>query len=260
MLEKIILKIIGLNGLMLLKSKFPSKQEKDLFLKRRNFYKQFLSKGSVYFDVGANFGNRIEPIIDLGIKVIAIEPQEECKKYLKKKFGNRITLIPFGLSSKEGEQTMFISNAHTISSFSKDWIDLTKESGRFSEYEWNKEKIIPMTTLDNLINDFGSANFIKIDVEGFELEVLKGLSSKIDFISFEYSVPENIDLVVGCIERINEVSVGEATFNYSVGESTEWGMEKWMTFEEIIKEIQSERFIKTDFGDLYSKTTHLTKN
>lgn len=241
--------------LLVIKSFFKSKQEKELIKKRRDFYSQFFtSKGDVYFDVGANFGNRIEPIIDKGLKIVAVEPQLPCVKFLRKKYGNKIVVVPNGLSSIEEVKTMYISNSHVISSFSKDWIDATKESGRFRKYNWNQERQIEMTTLDNLINQYGLPKFIKIDVEGFELEVLKGLSHAVDFISFEYTVPEREQDVADCIDRIIEISGSEnVKFNYSVGEGMVWALDKWLTPLQMKEEIKQERFIKTGFGDIYSK-------
>ena len=39
------------------------------------FFSTFLTRESLYFDVGANVGNRIEPVLQIGAKVIAVEPQ-----------------------------------------------------------------------------------------------------------------------------------------------------------------------------------------
>ena len=53
---------------IILASILDSKEEKEAKMKRKKFYLQFLGSGDTYFDVGANYGNRIEPIIDEGIK------------------------------------------------------------------------------------------------------------------------------------------------------------------------------------------------
>ncbi len=256
-MKKIIKRIVGEDRIGRLKSLFkPSpKEDETLIQKRKDFYSQFLtSKDDIYFDVGANYGNRIEPIIDKEIKVVAIEPQLKCIKHLKKKFGDKIIIVPKGLGSVEEVKTMYIANSHTISSFSKDWIDATKESGRFSQYKWEKQQEVEMTTLDSLIQQYGKPKFIKIDVEGFELQVLKGLSQPVEYMSFEYTVPEKKDAVVKCLDRIIEISGNnKVLFNYSVGESMIWKLEKWLTPEEMKEEIDSTRFLKSDFGDIYSK-------
>lgn len=255
-MKKLLRKIVGNNTIDRIKSLLHEKEEKKLNEKRRKFYLQFLqSKNDIYFDAGANHGNRILPIINEGFKIIAIEPQKNCIKILKKKFGDQITIVPKGLAEKEETKTMYISNVDTITSFSKDFIEATQESGRFSEYNWDKEEKIEMTTLDHLIKTYGKPKFIKIDVEGFEYEVLKGLSQPIDYISFEYTIPERRQAILDCINKIEENSSSKKLFfNYSVGETMEWAMSNWLLPEEMRKEIDSERFIQSGFGDVYSKT------
>lgn len=238
----------------MIKDIFVSKKKKELIKKRKKFYLQFLSPGDIYYDVGANNGNRIVPIINENIKIVAFEPQPSCIKKLKRKFGNKIVLITKGLGSKKDVMTMFLAKASTISTFSKDFIKATQESGRFSKYKWEKEIKVEIDTLDNIISKHGTPNFIKIDVEGFELEVLKGLSTPVKFISCEYTVPERKDSLINCIDRIVEIS-GEknVVFNYSVGESMEWALKEWLIPKEMKKLVTTQSFINTDFGDIYSK-------
>ena len=117
------------------------------------FYAQFLKKGDTYFDVGANHGNRISPIIRHircgGVKIVAVEPQVECVSFLRKKFGNKILIVPKGLGERESEQAMAISNDSRLSSFSAEWVEANKKSGRFIPMgaEWNEKRTIQMTTL-----------------------------------------------------------------------------------------------------------------
>lgn len=234
---------------------FPENVEKTIIKKRLNFYRQFLNSGDIYFDVGANYGNRIEPLINEGLKIIAVEPQLHCIEYLKEKYDKQIIIIPCGLGSKKGSQTMYLSDAHTLSSFSQDWINAVKKSGRFGQCNWNKKQKVKITTLDDLILNYGLPRFIKIDVEGYEYEVLKGLSKPVNIISFEYAIPENKHSLLQCIDRI--IKIGEdytVLFNYSVGESMELSLKNWIPKNEILKEIESNRFINSDFGDIYVKT------
>jgi FkbM family methyltransferase len=197
-------------------------------------------------------GNRIDPLLHLKTKIIAIEPQKKCWHFLERKFGDKITIVPMGLGEEEGEKIFYISNTSVLSSFSKEWIDAVEESKRFERYNvnWGKTERMKMTTLDALIRKYGIPQFIKIDVEGYELEVLKGLSIPINVISFEYTVPEQTEKLISCIrqiERINE----DILFNYSIGESMELDMLEWITAEKIINHIYSEEFQNTYFGDIY---------
>lgn len=219
---------------------------------RKNFYKQFVNEGDTTFDVGANVGNRISPMLELGAKVIAVEPQDYCKQVLIAKFGNKIKLEPFGLGEKEEEKEFFISNASTISSFSKEWIDSVKQD-RFKEYNWNKVQKVQMTTLDNLIKKHGRPVFIKIDVEGYELEVLKGLHQAVQYISYEYTTPEQTSKAIECLEYIASLS-NQVVCNYSEGESMELSLAEWVSKEKMLEIINSDEFIQTGFGDIYVKS------
>jgi hypothetical protein len=95
-----------------------------------------------------------------------------------------------------------------------------------------------------LIEKYGIPQFIKIDVEGYELEVLKGLSHPINAISFEYTVPEQAEKLVTCIKRIEELD-GKTLFNYSIGESMELVFQKWYTADRLIEHVNSKEFEKS---------------
>ncbi len=228
-----------------------SKSLKQLIVKRRLFYLQFLKNGDLFFDVGANNGNRIEPIVDSGIRIVAIEPQEICATNLRRWFGDKIQVIQKGLGEEEETRTMHISNINVLSSFSDEWIEKTNNSGRFNNACWPMDKQVEMITLDILIEEFGVPKFIKIDVEGFELEVLKGLSRPVEMISYEYTVPEQTDRALMCLDRIINIMGNEILCNYSKGESMEWALDDWTTPNEMEKIIKSSNFRKTGFGDLY---------
>lgn len=245
-----------INKLKSIKRKhFPSASDKaknaEILQLRTEFYRQFVKEGDVCFDVGANVGNRVQPLLNIGAKVIAVEPQKDCCKILEKKFGNAITIVSQGLGAEESTETLYIANASTISSFSKDWIESVQEE-RFKNYRWNKTEEIEMTTLEKLIETYSRPTFIKIDVEGYELEVLKGLKSAINTISFEYVVPEQTDRAMDCVKRIAEINA-DTVFNYSVGESMEFEEKEWISSKEMINLIATKKFTDTLFGDIYAR-------
>lgn len=218
---------------------------------RINFYRQFIKPNDLVFDVGANVGNRVLPLLECGARVVAVEPQPSCVQILKDKFQNKITIESVGLSEKEGELEMAIATDTTVSSFSKDYIDKTKD--RFEYSQWVDTIKVPVTTMDNLISIHGTPRFCKIDVEGFELEVLKGLHSKIPIISIEYCVPEMKSALLDCLNYWQTIAPN-ATYNYSVGENMNWAMTDWKSFADFTSHVNSSEFTKTSFGDVYIKS------
>ena len=252
-------KILTPDFISKIRSVFPSSVQKELNkkeiqeIKRRgSFYTSFIQKGELCFDVGANVGNRIGPLLYIGAKVVAVEPQEVCYSYLKKKFKNKIKIITKGVGESEGIKEFHLSSGSPMSSFSKEWIDSVKD-GRFKDYTWEKVVSTKMTTLDKLIEEFGVPAFIKIDVEGYELEVLKGLSKPVKMISFEYTLPEQIQKPVMCIKQIERYNPN-IECNYSLGESMEFAKDKWISADDMIKYMVTDEFINTGFGDVYVRT------
>lgn len=215
------------------------------------FYSQFVNKGDLCFDVGANLGNRTEIFLKLGANVIAIEPQDICMLKLRKKYKNnrRVTLIQKALGDKEGKREFMLGNDHTLSSMSKGWKNSVIASNRFPTSRWDKTVVVPVTTLDKLIEEYGKPIFCKIDVEGFEFQVLKGLSQPIKALSFEFT-PEFVDSTINSIKYLS--NMGEVQFNYSVGESMRLALPKWVKPEKIC-EICLSLPDKTIFGDIYAK-------
>lgn len=232
------------------------KNEKNERAKRESFYSSFIKDGDLCFDVGANLGNRVEPLLDIGAKVVAIEPQEYCYKYLQYKFGTKIQLVNKGLGEFESLQDFHISKYNALSSFSTEWINSVKD-GRFKGVYWDKVSKVKMTTLDNLIAEFGLPDFIKIDVEGYELSVLKGLSKRIKMISFEFTVPEQTDKAIACINQIEKID-SNIECNFSIGESMEFVLEEWISPADIRTQIASDNFAKIGIGDIYvrSRSVH----
>lgn len=255
MLKNLIKNAIGEDNIQYLKDKWYSRKNASERIRRAAFYAQIVRKGDLCIDVGANYGNRVEALIEIGGKVIAVEPQKECCNFLRKKFGHNIEIVNMGLGAKEGKLEFYQSNASTLSTFSQEWINKVKQSGRFERYHWDKKIEVEMTTLDALIARYGKPAFIKIDVEGYELEVLSGLTYPVDFISFEYTVPEQTEKMIQCIQHIQSLAEGlNMECNYSIGESMVWASNTWLSSIEMIKIIQTPGFVASGFGDIYIRT------
>ena len=224
---------------------------------RLTFYSQFINSADIVFDVGANTGNRTKIFRKLAKRVIAIEPQAQCVALLRLQFGgdSRVKLVHKALGAKQGVAEIFMGNADTISSLSREWIDAVQRSGRFSHCKWGQEQLVELTTLDQLIAEYGTPSYIKIDVEGYEHEVLQGLSQAVTMLSFEFT-PEYLTSAYKCIERISLLGVFQ--FNYSLGESMELALPAWVLSGEIKHELSKHMDNPSLFGDVYARYQNRT--
>ena len=113
----------------------------------------------------------------------------------------------------------------TVTTLSQEWIGNVKRDASFSKVEWDQQVSVQVTTLDALIAEHGLPVFCKIDVEGFELEVLLGLSQPVPALSFEY-IPASIGVALGCIDRLEQL--GRYEYNQSPGETHQLQAERWL--------------------------------
>jgi hypothetical protein len=106
-----------------------------------------------------------------------------------------------------------------------------------------------MTTLDALIGEHGEPAFCKIDVEGYEMEVLKGLSRPLACLSFEY-IPAAAGLAAGCIRRLE--SLGSYEYNLAPGESMRLRLETWAGAETLLSWLEALP-ANNPSGDIYAR-------
>ena len=219
---------------------------------RLRFYSDFIRPNSLVFDVGANVGNRTKIFIRLGARVVAFEPQAKCADFLHQMFrkNQSFRLVRKALGPVQETATMFICNSNTISSLSETWINATTKSGRFGSYEWTRREEVDVTTLDVAIEQFGCPSFTKIDVEGFEFEVLKGLTRPIESISLEV-VPECLENTHRCLRRLETLAKYE--FQFSFGESMQFVFPRWISSTELLTWLKN--LPPDSFGDLYARRT-----
>lgn len=228
-------------------------QRKDRKQNRKmiKFYSFFINKDDLCFDIGANKGNRTEIFLKIGAKVVAVEPLQKCAEILKARFADNpnFNLIQKALDEKEGVNEILVcENASAISTMSEGWKSAVTESGRFTDFEWDNKEPVLTTTLDSLMEAYGVPSFCKIDVEGYEYQVLKGLSSPIKYVSFEFT-PEYFDEAKHCIQHLQKI--GDYLFNFSIGESMKLALKDWVDPKIIISEL-NKIHSKEIFGDVYA--------
>lgn len=215
-------------------------------------YHDFAGPGDIVFDIGAHVGDRTASFRRLGARVIALEPQTACARVLRLLHGRdtNVTLVESAVSDRAGTLTFSINSKNpTVSTVSQDFVTAARDGAKGWEGQvWDKMIKVPATTLDALMAAYGEPGFVKIDVEGAEEMVLRGLSQPVAALSFEFTTIQR-DVASACLTRCEEL--GYRRFNVSLGET------QAMAFEAAVDAPAMRAYIaslphEANSGDIYA--------
>ena len=147
------------------------------------FLLHFLKPGDTFFDIGANVGSYT--LLAAGIskaKTVTVEPIQATFSILSNNItlnnlADKVTLLNAGAGAQKGEIVFSINEDttnHVIAA------DETTASGTIT---------VPVITVDSLLTN-GSPQLIKMDVEGYETEVLKGMKETLALDSLKAIIIE----------------------------------------------------------------------
>lgn len=217
-------------------------------------YARFLRLGDLAFDIGSHVGDRIASFRRLGARVLALEPQPLCVRTLGQLYGQDpgVGIVEAACGGAPGHITMHVNSANpTVSTASPEFIHAADGQPGWEGQSWDDTLEVPMTTLDVLIAEHGSPAFTKIDVEGFEDQVLAGLSRPLPALSFEFTTIQR-DVALRCLDRLT--ALGPYGFDVALGETHRLTFDRWVGAEEMAAHILSLPH-EANSGDIYAIAT-----
>ena len=225
------------------------------------------------FDIGYNKGEFTTASFDKfgdDTVIVAVEPNPALASIHIDK--ENFTLIKKAVSSEVGEVSFYAAPFDNgCSTTSQEFM----EASRFAvgsknlppkAVVWTPASTIQSTTLDQLIEEYGVPEYIKIDVEGGELDILKGLTQKTPEVFFEWH-EEMPDVLYGCIEHLRELGYTQfgvcgwfdegdvfdkATFDER-GDSYLTFPENYYSWEELEMEKLIDKERRVNYGMIFAK-------
>ena len=214
-------------------------------------YARFLKPGGLAFDIGSHVGDRIGSFRRLGARVVALEPQPDCAAAVRALYGldAHVTLLEAACGPKPGALTLHVNSANpTVTTASPDFVKAAEGAAGWEGQVWDKAIEVPVTTLDALIAAHGTPDFVKIDVEGFEADVLAGLNQPIPGLSFEFTTIQR-DVACKCIAMI--AAIAPYRFKIALGESQRFSFEEPLLAGDMAAHILSLPH-EANSGDVYA--------
>ena len=218
-------------------------------LRMRKFYGQFFRGGELVFDIGANVGEYSDVFSALGAIVVAVEPNPSCCQSLFKLARMRnIRVEGCAVGSVAGSANLRVCDSSALSTVSDDWVESSRESATYQNVRWLERIQVPMVTPDLLAKRHGVPAFVKIDVEGYEENVVKGMSFNPKYLSFEFSNVRR-DGALHCIDLLGKRGY---EFNPMLSRDFVLQFSNWKTDGETIDWLR-EYDGEAEFGDIFAR-------
>jgi len=148
----------------------------------------------ILIDIGANRGLYADANAASYDQCILVEANPELSMFLLEKYkGNEKMVIENKIVSNKTNETFYISNADTISTVDREWVS----NSRFSQnYSWRPVEGLPTCSIDTLVQTYGTPSFLKVDVEGYEYNVILSMTQKYCPLAFEWAEEKKEEILL----------------------------------------------------------------
>jgi len=207
------------------------------------FYRGLLRgfhEGDLIFDIGANQGYKTGIFLRLGARVVSVEPDEASQEILKQSFlkfrmrKKPVSLVSKAISDKSSSMRMWIDTpGSAMNTLSRKWAEtLRNDATRFgAKLGFGRWKEVETISMETLVAEYGQPFFIKIDVEGHELSVLRGMQRPVSYLSFEVNLPEFRPEGLECVQVLGRLA-SDGRFNYAVDCRRGLVLKEWLGKDE----------------------------
>lgn len=142
--------------------------------------------------VGAHTGQEIPEYIDLNInKIVCFEPLEENYTHLKNYFESKgVKVFKCALGNSETKIEMNVSsleNANYSFTMSSSILNPKKHLCSYPDVLFKDKELVDLKKLSSFKEDIEFCNFLVLDVQGYEYEVLEGAENLISQFDYVYS-------------------------------------------------------------------------
>jgi FkbM family methyltransferase len=133
----------------------------------------------------------------------------------------------------------------TLADPRSEWIE---DSPDYETVRWTHTLEVAVTTMDDLARDFGEPEYVKIDVEGFEINVLRGMTFRPRYLSFEFGARRKD----ACLECLGNLAERDYVFRPIVGRDFRFETAEWMRLAEAKDWLGGFSVGHAEYGDMFA--------